>query len=140
MDRKPSSYALGAPVLATAAVLLLLATPLLAGSLAVTLAQPGEATIVVVGPDGTAQTFKTSTGQLVITPKGGSGSFKITVTQGGQTETADVEVPVRGQILVVFDADAQPAIQTFATAVENVTVTAQRVEENLQKAAKKRKG
>lgn len=111
----------------------LAAGPAFAGSMAVSIAGEGEATVTVVGPDGVTETFKTSSGRLVINPSAGSGTFKFTVTQGGRAETGDVEVPIRGQILVLYSPDQKPALQSFVTAVEETIVTAQRVEESLQK-------
>jgi iron complex outermembrane recepter protein len=95
--------------------------------------RPGEITVTLKTPDGSTQTVTDPDGDLILSPKAGPGSYEVTISFGGQSETTTVEVPSRGQIRVIFNPDVAPRIQTFVAAIEELTVTAQRVEENLQK-------
>ena len=111
--------------------LLLAAPAFAAGTLYVTLVGPGEATITLTAPDGTAVTQKTATGQALLSPKT-AGSYKLKVELGGRSAEASVELPTSGQVQAVFNPDAQPMITVYVSAVEQVTVTSQRIEESLQ--------
>jgi len=102
-----------------------------AGTLEVVVLAPGEVTVTLTAPDGTAFTEVSTTGELTLRPSK-AGVHRLTITAGDQTEAADIEVPDRGMARVIYDPTATPKIQFFATVVGEITVTAQRVEENLQ--------
>lgn len=108
------------------------APALAAGRLYVTVAGQGEATVTLTGPDGATLTQKTASGQALLSPKA-AGAHTLKVEIGGQTEDASVEIPTSGQIQAVVDPSRKPMLSVYVSAVEEVTVTSQRVEENLQK-------
>ena len=115
-------------------VALLAAAPVFAtGSVSFTIVGAGEATVTLAGPGGATETYKTATGSLAITPKAGAGAYRVTIAIGGRSESADVEVPTSGQINVIYDPDAKAVIQSFVAAIEELTVTSQRVEESIQR-------
>lgn len=62
-----------------------------------------------------------------------AGPHAVTVVHGGRTETTTIDLPETGNVQVVYDPAGTPAIRYFALAVEEITVTAERVESNLQR-------
>lgn len=121
--------------LRTASILGLLAMAPLAGaagSVFVSIIATGQATIVLTAADGSTLTQTTTTGDVALAPRV-SGRHKISVTVGGKTTTGEIEVPESGQIRIIFNPAAQPPFESYVAALDAVTVTAQRVEENLQK-------
>ena len=123
------------PILRTASILGLLAMAPLAGaagSVFVSIIATGQATIVLTAADGSTLTQTTTTGDIALAPRT-SGRHKISVTVGGKTTTGEIEVPESGQIRIIFNPAAQPPFESYVAALDAVTVTAQRVEENLQK-------
>ncbi|MGE0452198.1 MAG: TonB-dependent receptor [Vicinamibacteria bacterium] len=116
-----------------AAWMLLSAAPgFAAGTLFVTIVGRGEATLTLTAPDGTAVTHKTATGQAFLSPKS-AGAHKLKVDFAGQSEETSVAIPTSGQVQAVFDPSQKPMITVYVSAVEEVSVTSQRVEENLQR-------
>ena len=102
------------------------------GTAFVSIVAAGQATVTLTGPDGSTLTQVTNTGDISLSPKS-SGPHKISVTVGGKTTTGEVIIPESGQVRVIFNPAAQTPFESYVAAVESVTVTAQRVEESLQK-------
>lgn len=103
-----------------------------AGTAFVSIIATGQATITLTGPDGSTVTETTSTGDATLSPKV-SGQYRISVTVGGKTTTGDIVIPDRGQVRVIFNPTAPKPFESYVAALESVTVTAQRLEESLQK-------
>ncbi len=93
----------------------------------------GVAKVTLTGPDGKTDTFEVRGGATTVEPGIGAGSTTIVLEVGGQTYNGVVDMPTSGQIQVVFNPTANPQFAVYALAVEEVTVTAERVEMNLQK-------
>jgi len=105
-------------------------------SLIVAGADPSESvTAVIEAPDGTTQTVVLDETGVVVQPKGPSGNYRVSFTIDGVTETADVPVPDYGQVVVTYRPDAEGVKITIDEPgpIENIMVTARRVEEPLQK-------
>ncbi len=102
------------------------------GTAFVSIIATGQATVTLTGPDGSTLTQTTTTGDVSLAPKS-AGSHKISVTLGGKTYTGDVVIPDRGQVRIIFNPTASTPFESYVAAIEAVTVTAQRVEESLQK-------
>ncbi len=102
------------------------------GTAFVSIIATGQATVTLTGPDGSTLTQATSTGDISIAPKS-AGPHKISITVGGKTTTGDVIIPETGQVRIIFNPTASNPFESYIAAVESVTVTAQRVEESLQK-------
>ena len=102
------------------------------GTAFVSIIATGQATVVLTAPDGSTITQTTSSGDAVLAPKA-SGPHKISVTVGGKTTTGDIIIPDSGQVRVIFNPTASKPFESYVAALESVTVTAQRVEESLQK-------
>ncbi len=116
----------------TPAIVLLAAAPALADAMAHISAVPrGEVAVTFTAQDGKAEThvFKGDTSVELRT----SGPHKVAFTFDGKTYQTDVDLPLAGNVQLVFDPAGTPPIQFFALAVEEVTVTAERVAANLQK-------
>lgn len=63
----------------------------------------------------------------------GGGTYTVTVAFLDRTERTSIDLPDSGSVQLVVDPATTPAIRYFALAVEEVTVTAERVESNLQR-------
>lgn len=121
------------PLAASLVATLFGASPALAaGSLLVSVVGSGEATVTLTASDGTTVTARSATGQLRLSPRA-AGAYTLKVELGGQSAEAAVEVPTSGQVQAVFNPAARPAITVYVSAIEELTVTSQRVEESLQK-------
>ncbi len=119
-------------VLFVASGLVLCGAPVFAAeTLQVLILAPGEATVTLTDPNGVTLTQGSDTGELTLRPRT-AGVHTITIAVGDQNETAEIEVPSRGWSRVVYDPMATPKIQFFAAVVEEITVSAQRIEESLQ--------
>ncbi|MBX7185326.1 MAG: TonB-dependent receptor, partial [Vicinamibacteria bacterium] len=103
-----------------------------AGTAFVSIIATGAATITLTGPDGSTLTQTTTTGDAALAPKS-SGAHKISVTIGTKTVTGEVTIPESGQVRIIFNPTAPTPFESYVVALESVTVTAQRVEESLQK-------
>ncbi len=102
------------------------------GTAFVSIIATGQAIVTLTGPDGSTLTQTTTTGDLSLAPKS-SGAHKISVTVGGKTTNGEIIIPESGQVRVIFNPAASTPFESYVAAVESVTVTAQRVEESLQK-------
>jgi|GEM_PF-602626 len=114
------------------AVLVLVPFAGAAGTVFVSIIATGQATLVLTAPDGSTLTQSTSTGDVALSPRM-SGRHKISVTIGGKTTAGEVDVPDSGQMRIIFNPAAPQPFESYVAAIEAVTVTAQRVEESLQK-------
>jgi iron complex outermembrane receptor protein len=92
-------------------------------------------TVELVSPSGETQVEESSDDFFVVDVST-SGSYRLSITAGDVSESADIDVPYSGQLNVTFRADAPADRITVAqgTEIENITVTARRVAEPLQKA------
>lgn len=102
------------------------------GTAFVSIIATGEATVTLTGPDGSTTTNTTSSGDLVLSPKS-DGPHKIKIAVGGKSYDGDVIIPANGQVRVIFNPNGSPAFESYVAAVEELTVTAQRIEESIQK-------
>ena len=102
------------------------------GTAFVSIIATGQAAVTLTGPDGSAITQTTTTGDISLAPKS-AGPHKISITVGGKTTTGEVIIPESGQVRVIFNPTASTPFESYVAAVESVTITAQRVEESLQK-------
>jgi iron complex outermembrane receptor protein len=93
-------------------------------------------TVEIESPDGGTQTMKLPTTGMLVKPEGESGVYRITFTMGEESATADVPVPDYGQVVVTFQPSAldEKIVIDEPGPIENIMVTARRVEEPLQKA------
>jgi len=93
-------------------------------------------TVEIEAPDGTTLTATLDQGRVVVQPEGPPGNYRVTFKIGGVSETSVVPVPDYGQVVVTFRPDALEDKITVAEPgpIENIMVTARRVEEPLQKA------
>ena len=119
-------------VTATLALLALASISAATGTAFVSIIATGTATVSLTGPDGKTLSQTTNTGDLALAPTS-SGSHTISVTVGGKTTTGEVIIPETGQVRIIFNPTASTPFESYVAAVEAVTVTAQRVEESLQK-------
>lgn len=118
-----------------AAVIALLALASISGATGtafVSIIATGAATVTLTGPDGSTITQTTTTGDLALAPKS-AGPHTISITVGGKTMTGDIIIPETGQVRIIFNPTSSTPFESYVAAVAAVTVTAQRVEENLQK-------
>ena len=118
-----------------ASILALLLTSSIAGATGtafVSIIATGQATVTLTAPDGTTLTQTTTSGDVALAPRM-SGPHRISVTVGGKTTTGDVIIPENGQVRIIFNPSASRPFESYVAALEAVTVTAQRVEESLQK-------
>ena len=94
-------------------------------------------TVELTAPDGATQTGEFTGSRFAIQPEGPPGLYRITLTTaGGETEIADIEVPDFGQVEVTFRTDAVEGRRLEVAEpgpIENIMVTARRVEEPLQR-------
>lgn len=102
------------------------------GTAFVSIIATGAATVTLAGPDGSAITQTTTTGDLSLAPKS-SGPHQISVTVGGRTMTGEVIIPESGQVRIIFNPTSSTPFESYVVSLAAVTVTAQRVEESLQK-------
>ncbi|MEE4271749.1 MAG: TonB-dependent receptor [Thermoanaerobaculales bacterium] len=96
---------------------------------------PSQAVSVEVqAPDGSVESFQVPGGSLVVQPDGQPGTYRVTFSTGGETASADVPVPAHGQVIVTFRPDELQQKITIDEPgpIENIMVTARRVEEPLQ--------
>lgn len=95
----------------------------------------GPVKVELAAPDGTTQVVESSEGRFVIQPEGAPGTYRITITAGDASAAADIEVPDYGQVDITFQADAEKEkIRVKEPGpIENIMVTARRVEEPLQR-------
>ncbi len=112
-------------------MLLSVAPVFAANTLQVVILAPGEATVTLTAPDGTTHTEVSVTGEMMLRTRV-AGVHELTIAIGDLTESIRLDVGDRGQGRVVFDPTATPMIRFVAAVVGDITVTAQRVEENLQ--------
>ncbi len=93
-----------------------------------------QVTVELVSPSGETQVKETSESFFFIDVPT-SGTHRLTMTAGEVSETVEVDVPYTGQLNVTFQADAPGDKITVAkgSEIENITVTARRVEETLQR-------
>jgi iron complex outermembrane receptor protein len=103
-----------------------------AGTLFVSVPAPGDTTVTLKARGGSTESFQNTAAQFQVSPRAGAGSYEVTIEHAGQKETATVELPIRGQVQVVFNPATTPKIQVYVAAVEEITVTAQRIEESVQ--------
>ncbi len=120
------------PATAAIALLALAAFAGATGTAFVSIIATGAATVTLTGPDGSTVTQTTTTGDASLAPKS-SGPHKISVTVGARTMTGDVIIPESGQVRIIFNPTSSTPFESYVVALESVTVTAQRVEESLQK-------
>ena len=105
-------------------------------SFRITGADPDEAiTVKVEAPDGSVETIEVTDTAFVYQPPGEPGTYRVTFSIGGVTESADVPVPDYGQVMVTYRPDAEGVKISIDEPgpIENIMVTARRVEEPLQK-------
>lgn len=102
------------------------------GTAFVSIIATGQATVTLVGPDGVSVMQTTNTGDLALAPKS-AGPHTISITVGGKTLSGEIVVPETGQVRIIFNPTSNTPFESYVAAVEAVTVTAQRVEESLQK-------
>ncbi len=93
-----------------------------------------QVTVELVSPSGETQVKETSESFFFIDVPT-SGTHRLTMTAGEVSDTVEVDVPYSGQLNVTFQADAPSDKITVkkGTEIENITVTARRVEETLQR-------
>lgn len=118
-----------------AAVIALLAMAAMSGATGtafVSIIATGAATVTLTGPDGSTLTQTTTTGDMALAPKS-AGLHKISVTVGARTVAGEVIIPETGQVRIIFNPTSSTPFESYVVALEAVTVTAQRVEESLQK-------
>lgn len=115
------------------------ATPILADAdiLVTILGDSAGVEAVLTAASGTSQRADDPDGDgvLYLVPRAGAGSYQITVTVGGISETASVEVPRIGTVSIQFDPGAAQGsrIQSETISrVESITVTGLRREQELQ--------
>lgn len=97
----------------------------------------GEAiTIEIEAPDGSTETVELPEAGLVYAPPGEPGTYRVTFSKGEESATADVPVPDYGRVVVTFrpDEEADKITIDEPGPIENIMVTARRVEEPLQQA------
>lgn len=102
------------------------------GTVFVSIIATGAATVSLIGPDGSTLTQTTTTGDVALSPRS-AGPHKISITVGARTLTGDVVIPESGQVRIIFNPTSSTPFESYVASVEAVTVTAQHVEENLQK-------
>lgn len=102
------------------------------GTAFISIIATGQATVTLTGPDGSTLTQTSTTGDVALSPRV-AGPHRISVTVGGKTTTGDVIIPESGQVRIIFNPTASRPFESYVAALEAVTVTAQRVEESLQK-------
>jgi iron complex outermembrane receptor protein len=105
-------------------------------SFRITGADPEEAiTVEIVAPDGATETIEATETAFVYQPPGEPGTYRVTFTIGEEETVADVPVPDYGQVVITYQPDAvnNKIIIDEPGPIENIMVTARRVEEPLQK-------
>jgi len=105
-----------------------------AGTAYISIIATGQATVTLTGADGASLTHVTTTGDVAMTPTL-PGSYRISVTVGGKTTTGNIVIPESGEVRVIFNPNSPTPFESYLPlpTVEVVTVTSQRVEEDLQK-------
>ncbi len=102
-----------------------------AGTLQVVILAPGEATVTLTAPDGTALTEVSSKGELMLRPAT-AGTTRSRSPSAIRPRPPTFEVPDRGQGRVIYNPASTPKIQFYVAVVEEVTVTAERRATDLQ--------
>jgi iron complex outermembrane receptor protein len=98
----------------------------------VTIVPDGPARVTFAAGTDAAEIFEIRGGALTVELRA-SGEQTVTVEFGGQTYTGRVELPDSGQVQLIFDPGAPQVLTVYAVALEEITVSAERVEANLQK-------
>jgi iron complex outermembrane receptor protein len=115
--------------------ILIAATPIFgAATLSFYLVGVESVDVVLEAADGSSQEAGIEDGGGLI-PAAGTGVYRLTVTAGEVTETAEVTVPTSGRVNIIFDTGAAEGERIQAesvAAVGEITVTARRFEETLQ--------
>ena len=99
-------------------------------------ADPDEPiTVKIEAPDGTVETIDAAETAFTYQPPGDPGTYRVTFTIGEESASADVPVPDYGKVAVTYRPDAvnEKIIIDEPGPIENIMVTARRVEEPLQK-------
>jgi len=99
-------------------------------------ADPAEPiTVEITAPDGTIETIEVAETAFTYQPPGEPGTYRVTFTMGEESASADFSVPDYGKVSVVYQPDAvnEKIIIDEPGPIENIMVTARRVEEPLQK-------
>ena len=99
-------------------------------------ADPGEAiTVEIEAPDGSVETLEATEKAFTYQPPGEPGTYRVTFTMGEESASADIPVPDYGKVSVTYQPDAvnEKIIIDEPGPIENIMVTARRVEEPLQK-------
>jgi len=99
-------------------------------------ADPAEPiTVKIEAPDGAIETIDVTDLAFTYQPPGESGTYRVTFTMGEESASADVPVPDYGKVTVTYQPDAvnEKIIIDEPGPIENIMVTARRVEEPLQK-------
>lgn len=99
-------------------------------------ADPAEPiTVMIAAPDGTVETIEATEMPFTYQPPGEPGTYRVTFTMGDESASADVPVPDYGKVEVTYQPDAvnEKIIIDEPGPIENIMVTARRVEEPLQK-------
>jgi iron complex outermembrane receptor protein len=99
----------------------------------ITIVPQGVANVTLTHADGASDAFEIRGGTSTVEPSTPAGPHTITVEIGGRTFSGTIEIPDSGWIQVIVDPGAPEVFTVYAVAVEQVTVTAERVEANLQK-------
>jgi len=91
--------------------------------------------VEIVAPDQSVQTIDPESEDFVIQPGGAPGTYLVTFIVEGEAESAEVPVPPYGQVLITFQPDVveNKILVEEPGPIENIMVTARRVEEPLQK-------
>lgn len=92
--------------------------------------------VELVLPSGATQVIEPTETQFAVQPEGEPGTYRMNITAGDTEGSAEVEVPRYGVVNVTYDTlTPEDRIKISTTAeIEQITVTARRVEEPLQKA------
>lgn len=98
----------------------------------VTIVPIGLARVTFAAGTDAAETYEIRGGARTVEPRA-SGLQTVTVEFGGQTYTGRVELPESGAVQLIFDPGAPQVLTLYAVALEEITVSAERVEANLQK-------
>lgn len=99
-------------------------------------ADPAEPiTVMIEAPDGTTETIEVTELAFSYQPPGEAGTYRVTFTMGEESAAADIPVPDYGKVSVTYQPDAvnEKIIIDEPGPIENIMVTARRVEEPLQK-------
>ncbi len=120
-----------AGLLVTGGVLLAAAPARASATVNISVVPRGEVTVTFTTPDGKVETH-VFRGDTTVRPSG-AGPQTVVFAYEDKKYEAEVDLPLNGNVQLVFDPTGTPPVQFFALAVEEVTVTAERVEANLQK-------